>query len=312
MTAVLVITGPTGVGKTELTLRVAETFGCPIVSADSRQIYREIPIGTAAPTVEELARVPHYFIGTKSVTEEYSAGMYERDCLELLSVLSRQQSDSSRPFAILTGGSMLYIDAVCKGFDDIPAVKPEVREAVRNGYAEQGLAWLQTETERLDKAYWEVVDRQNPQRLMHCLEVTLSAGKPYSVFRKQAQTKRDFAIVKVALERPREELYERINNRVEAMLAAGLEAEARAVYPLRHLNSLQTVGYRELFDYFDGKTSREEAIRLIKQNSRHYAKRQMTWFRADKTIHWLNADLNYEEQMDFIGSWLRADSVHQE
>jgi tRNA dimethylallyltransferase len=312
MDCLLVITGPTGVGKTELTLRLVERFGCPIVSADSRQIYREIPIGTAAPTAEEQERIKHYFVGTKSVKEEYSAGMYERECLEQLSVIRNQQPAGDSPFAILTGGSMLYIDAVCKGFDDIPAIKPAVREAVRKGYAEQGLGWLQAETERLDKAYWDVVDRQNPQRLMHCVEVSLSAGKPYSTFRKQAQTKRDFAIVKVALERPREELYDRINRRVDMMLAAGLEDEARAVYPLRHLNSLQTVGYRELFDYFDGKTTREEAIRLIKQNSRHYAKRQMTWFRADRTIHWLNADLNYEEQMDIISRWLRADGVYKE
>ena len=302
MDCLLVITGPTGVGKTELTLRLAERFGCPVVSADSRQIYREIPIGTAAPTADELTRVKHYFVGTKSVTEDYSAGQYERDALEVLKDL---------PFAILTGGSMMYIDAVCKGFDDIPSVSADVRQAVRNGYKTGGRAWLQQEVERMDGDYWAHVDRQNPQRLMHCLEVTLSAGKPYSTFRRQAQAKREFEIVKVGLERSREELYERINRRVDAMLAAGLEDEARRVYPLREHNSLQTVGYRELFDYFDGKTTREEAIRLIKQNSRHYAKRQMTWFRADKTIHWLNADMDYEEQMDNIMAWLRAGGMQQ-
>ena len=302
MRSLLVITGPTGVGKTELTLRLAEHFGCPIVSADSRQIYREIPIGTAAPTEAEQARVKHYFVGTKSVTEDYSAGQYERDCLELLKDL---------PFAILTGGSMMYIDAVCKGFDDIPAVKPAIRETVRQNFAQRGLEWLQTEIQRLDPDYWEKVDRQNPQRLLHCLEVTLSAEKPYSAFRRQAQAERDFTIVKVALERPREELYDRINKRVDAMMAAGLEEEARAVYPLRYLNSLQTVGYRELFDYFDGKTTRDEAIRLIKQNSRHYAKRQLTWFRADKTIHWLNVNLDYETQLDTITAWMRVDGVQQ-
>ena len=304
------ITGPTGVGKTELTLRVAEAYGCPIVSADSRQIYQEIPIGTAAPTAAELARVKHYFVGTMSVQEEYNAGMYERDALGVLDILA--DSVNKEVFAILTGGSMMYIDAVCKGFDDIPAVRADVREQVRKEYAEKGLAWLQSETERLDKTYWETVDRQNPQRLMHCLEVTLSAGKPYSEFRRATQTKRAFGIVKVALERPREELYERINRRVDAMMAAGLEEEARAVYPLRELNSLQTVGYRELFDYFDGKTTREEAIRLIKQNSRHYAKRQMTWFRADPTIHWLDANMKYEEQMAHISTWLHDSSVQQE
>lgn len=303
----LVITGATGVGKTGLTLRLAEHFGCPVVNADSRQIYREIPIGTAAPTAEEQARVPHYFVGTKSVREDFSAGKYEVSCLELLKNL--QTKSKSTPFAILTGGSMLYIDAVCNGLDDIPTVRQDIRETVRKNYAEKGLEWLQAEVQCLDPKYWDFVDRQNPQRLMHCLEVTLSAGEPYSNFRQQKPTKRDFEIVKVALERPREELYDRINRRVDIMLAAGLEAEARAVYPLRHLNSLQTVGYRELFDYFDGKTTRDEAIRLIKQNSRHYAKRQMTWFRADKTIHWLNADLNYETQLDTITAWLHADGM---
>lgn len=319
MGTLLVITGPTGVGKTELTLRVAEAYGCPIVSADSRQIYREIPIGTAAPTATELERVKHYFVGTKSVREDYNAGMYERDALEVLEKLAGAVSDRDvktrvpkEVFAILTGGSMLYIDAVCKGFDDIPAVREDVREKVRQDYAEKGLEWLQNEVERLDKAYWETVDRQNPQRLMHCLEVTLSAGEPYSHFRREAQTKRAFGIVKVGLERPREELYERINRRVDAMMEAGLEEEARTVYPLRELNSLQTVGYRELFDYFDGKTTREEAIRLIKQNSRHYAKRQMTWFRADKTIHWLDANMTYEEQMAHISTWLRDAVMQQE
>ena len=281
------------------------------MSADSRQIYKEIPIGTAAPTADELARVKHYFVGTKSVTEDYSAGQYERECLSLLrDLVERKKSkEKSAPFAILTGGSMMYIDAVCKGFDDIPSVREEVRKNVREGYKTRGLEWLQAETERLDKDYWEQVDRQNPQRLMHCLEVTLSAGKPYSSFRKMAQEKREFEIVKVALERPREVLYDRINKRVDAMLEAGLEEEARRVYPLREHNSLQTVGYRELFDYFDGKTTREEAIRLIKQNSRHYAKRQMTWFRADKTIHWLDAEKDYEEQMDAITGWLRGSGL---
>ena len=309
MGTLLVITGPTGVGKTELTLRLAERFGCPIVSADSRQIYKEIPIGTAAPTADELVRVKHYFVGTKSVTEDYSAGQYERECLSLLRDIGERGERA--PFAILTGGSMLYIDAVCKGFDDIPSVREEVRKAVREGYKTGGLEWLQAEVERLDKDYWEQVDRQNPQRLMHCLEVTLSAGKPYSSFRKMAQEKREFEIVKVALERPREVLYDRINKRVDAMLEAGLEEEARRVYPLRDYNSLQTVGYREMFDYFDGKTTREEAIRLIKQNSRHYAKRQMTWFRADKTIHWLDAEKDYEEQMDTIMSWLHAGRMQE-
>jgi len=307
MPTLLVITGPTGVGKTELTLRLAEHCKCPIVSADSRQIYREIPIGTAAPKADELERVKHYFVGTKSVTEDYNAGAYERDCLALLEQL--QAKAENNPFAILTGGSMMYIDAVCKGFDDIPTIPTSCRENVREMYAAGGLEKLQQEVQRLDPDYWQQVDSCNPQRLMHCIEVTLAAGKPYSSFRRQNRVKRDFNILKIALQRPREELYQRINARVEQMLAEGLEAEARKVYPLKKYNSLQTVGYRELFDYFDGKTTWEEAIRLIKQNTRHYAKRQMTWFRADKTIKWLDANETYETQLDTITAWLRADGV---
>ena len=301
MHKLLVITGSTGVGKTELTLRLAESLNCEIVNADSRQIYREIPIGTAAPTKDEQARVKHWFVGTKSVTENYSAGDYERDCLEVLDQLGDK--------AILSGGSMLYIDAVCNGLDDIPKVDEALRNQVRRDYEEKGLEWLQAEVQRLDPAYWSIVDKQNPQRLIHCVELSLGTGKPYSSYRKRDVKARGFEVVKVALERPREELYERINNRVDKMLTDGLEEEARSVYPLRQLNSLQTVGYREMFRYFEGEISREEAIRLIKQNSRHYAKRQMTWFGADKTIHWLDAKMDYEKQMDTIIGWLRADSM---
>ncbi len=301
MPKLLVITGPTGVGKTELTLRLAESLHCDIVNADSRQIYREIPIGTAAPTAEEQLKVKHWFVGVKSVHENYSAGDYERDCLKVLKQLNYR--------AILSGGSMMYIDAVCNGLDDIPKVEETLRNQVREEYRTNGLAWLQNEVQRLDPDYWEVVDRQNPQRLIHCVELSLSTGKPYSSFRKRAVSPREFDVLKVALQRPREELYERINERVDKMIESGLEQEARALYELRHLNSMQTVGYREMFAYFDGTISKEEAIRLIKQNSRHYAKRQMTWFGADKTIHWLDAKLNYEKQMDIITDWLRADSV---
>lgn len=301
MHKLLVIIGPTGVGKTELTLRLAESLGNEIVNADSRQIYKEIPIGTAAPTKEEQARVRHWFVGTKSVTENYSAGDYERDCLEVLEKLGDR--------AILSGGSMLYIDAVCNGLDDIPKVDEALRSQVRKDYEQKGLEWLQSEVQRLDPAYWAVVDRQNPQRLIHCVELSMGTGRPYSSYRKRDVKARNFEVVKVALERPREELYERINNRVDKMIANGLEEEAHAVYPLRQFNSLQTVGYREMFLYFDGEISREEAIRLIKQNSRHYAKRQMTWFGADKTIRWLDAKMDYEKQMDTIIGWLRADSV---
>ena len=301
MKKLLVITGATGVGKTELTLRLAERLGYDVVNADSRQIYREIPIGTAAPTAEEQSRVKHWFVGTKSVTERYSAGDYERDCLKVLSKLNYN--------TILSGGSMLYIDAVCHGLDDIPKVDESLRAHIRSEYEVKGLSWLQSEVARLDPAYWEIVDKQNPQRLIHCVELSLGTGKPYSSYRKGDKKKRAFEVVKLALNRPREELYERINARVEMMMANGLEEEARKVYPMKELNSLQTVGFRELFAYFDGKISREDAIRLIKQNSRHYAKRQLTWFGADKTIQWLEVTNDYEKQLDTIIGMLRADSM---
>ena len=300
----LVLTGPTGVGKTELSLRLAEHFGCPVVSADSRQIFREIPIGTAAPTAEEQARVQHYFVGTKSVSEDYNAGQYERDALALLQTLFLQHS-----VVVLTGGSMLYIDAVCNGFDDIPSVSSDLREQVKNEYQAKGLAWLQAEVQHLDPAYWAEADRQNPQRLLHCVEICRAAGKPFSSFRSRTRTARPFRIVKVGLNRPREELYTRINLRVEQMMAQGLLEEARSVYPLRHKNSLQTVGYREFFAYIDGQYTLPKAVEMIQQNSRHYAKRQMTWFNRDTTIHWLNADSDYETQLHTVIDWLCADGV---
>ena len=301
----LVLTGPTGVGKTELSLRLAEHFRCPVVSADSRQIFREIPIGTAAPTPAEQARVKHYFVGTKSVSEYYNAGQYERDALALLDTLFQ-----THRVVVLTGGSMLYIDAVCNGFDDIPSVPADLREQVKAEYNTNGLAWLQSEVQRLDPAYWAEVDRQNPQRLLHCVEVCRAAGKPFFSFRSRTHAQRPFRIVKVGLTRPREELYTRINRRVEQMMAQGLLEEAQSVYPLRQRNSLQTVGYRELFAYMDGQYTLPEAVKMIQQNSRHYAKRQMTWFNRDTTIHWLNADLDYETQLHTITHyWLCAHSV---
>lgn len=289
MPTLLVIVGPTGVGKTELALRVAERFGCPIVNADSRQIYREIPIGTAAPTAEEQARVKHYFVGTHSLTEDYNAGQYERDAVALLNELFQ-----SHEVVVLTGGSMMYIDAVVKGLDDMPEVSQSLREEIRRQYEEKGITWLQTEVERLDPQYWAEVDQQNPQRLMHCLEICLATGRTFTEFRQGQKRERPWRTVKIGLRREREELYERINRRVMLMLDAGLEEEVRAVYDLRHLNSLQTVGYRELFRYIDGEWSREEAIRMIQQNSRHYAKRQMTWWNRDEEIHWVDASKDVE------------------
>lgn len=307
MKVLLLIVGPTGVGKTELALRVAERYGSPIVSCDSRQIFREIPIGTAAPTADEQQRVKHYFIGERSIEEAYNAGQYERDALELLDALFAKHD-----VVVMTGGSMLYADAVCKGLDDLPSVPFSVRADVQREYESKGLAWLQSEVQRLDPVYWEEVDRQNPARLAHCVELCRVTGKPYSALRSHTAKERPFRIVKIGLDRPRAQLYARIDERVKQMMAAGLLEEAKAVYPKRALNSLQTVGYKELFAYLDGQYDLERAVELIQQNSRHYAKRQLTWFRRDKEIHWLNANDDYEKNSNSIDDWLRADSVQEE
>ena len=288
MPKLVVILGPTGVGKTEKSLELAEQWGCPIVSADSRQIYRDLPIGTAAPSAEEQARVKHYFIGTKDLHETYNAGQYARDCNALLAELFQKHER-----VLMVGGSMMYIDAVCKGLDDIPDIPTELREQVRNQYQEKGLEWLQTEVQRLDPIYWQEVDKQNPQRLMHCIEVTLASGQPYSNYRKGGRTaqERGFDVEYIMIERPREELYERINLRVHKMMEQGLLNEAQRAFDKLGLlnnnpldestipNSVNTVGYKELLKYFRGEWPLERAIEMIQQNSRHYAKRQMTWWR---------------------------------
>lgn len=300
----VLILGPTGVGKTELSLRVAEHYGCPILNCDSRQVFKSIPIGTAAPTKDELSRVKHYFIATRELEEDYNAGQYERDALQVLEDLFR-----THDVVVMTGGSMLYADAVCYGLDELPAVPAAIRRSVQESYEKRGLTWLQAEVQRLDPNYWEEVDQQNPARLAHCVELSLTTGKPYSSLRTNTRVQRPFRIVKVALERPREELYDRINRRVLQMIEDGLVEEARSVYPKRHLNSLQTVGYRELFACFDGEYDLNRAIELIQQNTRHYAKRQMTWFRRDEDIHWLKANDDYEKNIHIIDHLLRADCV---
>lgn len=300
----LLIVGPTGVGKTELSLRIAERYKAPIVSCDSRQIYREILIGTAAPTAEEQARVKHYFIGTRSLEEDYNAGEYERDALVLLEELFK-----THEVVVMVGGSMLYADAVCHGLDDLPSVPSDIRAHVKAQYEAHGIAWLQAEVQRLDPVYWEEVDQHNPARLAHCVELSLTIGQPYSSLRTRSRKERPFRILKIGVTRERDELYARINERVKQMIADGMVEEARSVYPKRSLNSLQTVGYRELFDYFDGQYDLDRAIELIQQNTRHYAKRQMTWFRKDKEIQWLNAHDTYEKNSTLIDAWLGADGV---
>ena len=281
----VVLLGPTGVGKTALGVQLASKLGCSILSADSRQIYRELPIGTAAPTSEERAAVPHYFVGTHSVTEGYSAASYEVDVLHLLEKLF-----SDHPIQLLSGGSMMYIDAVCRGIDEIPDVDPAIRAEVWHRYETGGLALILSELEHLDPRYYATVDHHNYKRVLHGYEVCLSSGRPFSSFHTGQAKSRPFDIIKIGLSRDREELYARIDERVLQMMSLGLEAEARAVYPYRHLNALNTVGYKELFAYFDGTIPLDEAIRLIQRNSRHYARKQLTWWKRDPEVHWYHPD----------------------
>ena len=280
----VILLGPTGVGKTDLSIGLAERLGSPVISADSRQIYRELPIGTAAPTAEQQARVKHYFVGTHSIADSYSAGQYEADCLKLLDELFQ-----TRDTLLLTGGSMMYIDAVCRGFDDIPDIAPAIRQKVRAMFDAEGLPALLGELQHLDPEHYARVDRQNHQRVMRALEVCYQTGKTYSEFRTGQARQRPFSIVKIGLNRPRAELYERINHRVDIMLENGLLEEVRSVMPYAHLNSLNTVGYKELFPYYRNETTLEQAVEQIKTDSRRYAKRQLTWFRSDPDIRWLDA-----------------------
>lgn len=283
--SLIVLLGPTAVGKTELSLQLAERLGCPIISADSRQLYRDMVVATAAPTREQLARVPHHFIGTLSLTDYYSAAQYEADALALIERLFTRHDT-----LLLTGGSMMYIDAVCNGIDEIPTISEEVRRAVVTRYEEEGLDVLLEELQRLDPDFYEKVDRRNPKRVIHAVEICRMTGQPYSSLRTETKKERPFDIVKIGLTRPREELYGRINSRVDAMMRDGLEAEARRLYPYRHLNALNTVGYKEMFAYFDGTYDLPTAVEKIKRNTRVYARKQMTWFRRDDTIVWFTPD----------------------
>lgn len=295
----LVILGPTGVGKTELCLQVAEHFGIPIINADSRQLFKEIPIGTAAPTVAQLARVKHYFVGTLSLGDYYSASMYEEDVMAFL----KTYFASDHHLALMTGGSMMYIDSVCNGIDDIPTVDDATRELMKERYQQEGLDRLCEELKRLDPEYYAIVDRKNPKRVVHALEICIMTGKTYTSFRKNQIKQRPFRILKVGLNRDREELYTRINKRVDQMIADGLEEEARKVYPYRSFNALNTVGYKELFEYFDGKCTFEDAVFRIKCDSRKYCRKQLTWFRRDSSIRWFHPD-NIEEIINYIETML--------
>ena len=279
----IVILGPTGSGKTDLGIVVAEHFGAPIISADSRQIYRGMPVGTAQPDAEQLRRVKHYFIASHDIEEHYTSGRYEKEALELLESLFKKYDT-----VIAVGGSGLYIDALCGGFDAIPPCDPALRKELTNRLHDGGLDNLLEELRSLDPEYYDIVDRQNPNRVMRALEVCLQTGEKYSSLRHGKNKSRDFRIVKIGTMMDRAILYDRINLRVDRMMEAGLEQEALKLYPYRTLNALQTVGYKEMFEYFDGKITKEEAVNLIKRNSRRYAKRQMTWFGRDKAIEWFD------------------------
>ena len=286
--------GPTGVGKTDLSIDIARHFGTHIISSDSRQIYKEMRIGTAVPSAEQLATVPHHFIQTKSVQDYYNSWQFEVEALEQIRSLFE-----SRDVVVMTGGSMLYIDAVCKGIDDIPTIAPELRAELMEVYEREGLERIREMLKELDPVFYDQVDLNNGKRVLHAVEVCRMAGVPYSSLRTNKPKDRGFRIVRIGLNRDREELYARIDRRVEMMMDEGLEAEARSLFPLRHLNALNTVGYKELFDHFEGQYDLAEAVRLIQRNSRRYARKQLSWFRRDTDIHWFHPD-HVAEIMDFL------------
>lgn len=283
MNTLLVLLGPTGVGKTVGSIRIAEKLSSPILSADSRQLYKGMSIGTAAPTPDQLSRAKHYFVGILSPEEYYSASRYEEEAITLIEKLHKKH-----PVVVMVGGSMLYIDAVCRGIDEMPTIDDELRKDLQQLYRKEGLDPIRQQLKLLDPVFYRQVDLKNPKRVIHALEVCLMTGKPYSSLRTNLRKKRPFRIVKIGFTRERQELYDRINARVYDMIDNGLIEEAQRLYPLRHLNSLNTVGYKELFDYFDGKYDLNTAIEKIKQHSRNYARKQLSWFKRDKEIHWIN------------------------
>ncbi len=283
MNILLVLLGPTGVGKTEWSLNVAEKLNSPILSADSRQIYKGMSICTAAPTQAQMQRVPHYFVEILSPEDYYSASIYEQEALGMLRKLFKYHR-----VIVMTGGSMMYIDAVCNGIDDIPTIDSSLRKDIQELYKKEGLDPIRQQLKILDPQFYSEVDLKNPKRVIHALEVCLMAGKPYSSLRTNSKKERPFDIVKVGFNMDREQLYDRINRRVDNMVEEGLIEEARSFYPIRHLNSLNTVGYKELFEYFDGRCTLDFAIDKIKQHSRNYARKQITWFKKDKDINWIN------------------------
>lgn len=294
MKYVVVISGPTAVGKTALSIAIAQYFNTEIISADSRQFFKEIPIGTAAPSYEEMNLVYHHCVGNLSITDYYNAFKFEQDALQILSKLF-----NNHDIVIVSGGSGLYIDALCNGIDDIPDIDSNIRQSVINQYSSQGIESLRSTLQKLDIEYYRIVDLRNPARLMRAIEVCLQTGKTYTSVRTQTSKKRDFVTIKIALNLPRNQLYERINARVDAMLKEGLEQEAKSVIQYRNQTALKTVGYKELFDYFDGNISKQDAIDTIKQNTRNYAKRQISWLKRDSLYTWFEPH-NASEIISFI------------
>lgn len=312
MNSLIVITGPTGVGKTELCLNIAEHYGIDIINADSRQIYAEIPIGTAAPTAEQMQRVRHYFVGTHHIGDYYSASMYEQEVLDLIA--EKEQEASNNPIAILTGGSMMYIDAVCNGIDDIPTIKDEIRNKMKQRLETEGLDALVDELRELDPQHWETVDRSNPRRVVHALEICHQTGRTYTSFRIGKKKERPFNIIKIGLTRDKvlkvkrgqvimdhTELYDRINARVVSMMKQGLVEEAKSVLPYRNEKALNTIGYKEMFRYFDNEITLEEAVRQIQSNSREYARKQLTWYKKDESMKWFHPNQK-KDIKDYINS----------
>ena len=290
----IVITGPTAVGKTQLCLDIARHFDIPIINADSRQIYKELSIGTAKPSAEDQLAVKHYFVSTLSLQDYYSASLFESQVTDLLDTLFKTSD-----YALMAGGSMMYIDAVCDGIDDIPTIDDETRATMKQRLKDEGLQKLCEELQRLDPEYYEIVDRQNPKRVVHALEICTMTGQTYTSFRKREKKDRPFRIVKIGLNRDREELYNRINARVDEMMQNGLLEEAEALYPMRESNALNTVGYKELFEYLNGRWPLEEAVERIKGNTRRYARKQLTWYKKDPQIHWFHPDQK-KEIIDYI------------
>lgn len=312
MNSLIVITGPTGVGKTELCLNIAEHYGIDIINADSRQIYAEIPIGTAAPTAEQMQRVRHYFVGTHHIGDYYSASMYEQEVLDLIA--EKEQEAGNNPIAVLTGGSMMYIDAVCNGIDDIPTIKDEIRNKMKQRLETEGLDALVDELRELDPQHWETVDRSNPRRVVHALEICHQTGRTYTSFRIGKKKERPFNIIKIGLTRDKvlkvkrgqvimdhTELYDRINARVVSMMEQGLVEEAKSVLPYRNEKALNTIGYKEMFRYFDNEITLEEAVRQIQSNSREYARKQLTWYKKDESMKWFHPNQK-KDIKDYINS----------